>query len=78
MIQFFYSKSFFTVRVLRGNLEKLPLVYAELKQQEEITKLVEQAIDSKNNKELIDQIDKKIFTLYKIPEKWQNYICKEI
>lgn len=77
LMQFFYSKSFFTVRVLRGNLEKLPLVYAEPQQQEEIIKLVNQSISVENNKELIYQIDKKVFALYKIPEKWQQSICKE-
>lgn len=81
LIQFFYSKSFFTVRVLRGNLEKLPLAYADAEKQDEIITLVNQAINSKNKevfKTVLDKIDEKVFSLYKIPEKWQQFICKEV
>ncbi|MBI2458969.1 MAG: transcriptional repressor LexA [Parcubacteria group bacterium] len=80
LMQFFYNKSFFTVRVLRGNLEKLPLVYADQKKQEQIISLVNQAINSEEDrilKIILDKIDDEVFSLYKISKKWQQYICKE-
>ncbi|MFA4831054.1 MAG: transcriptional repressor LexA [Patescibacteria group bacterium] len=81
LMQFFYSKSFFTVRVLRGNLEKLPLVNAEQEKQDEIIGLVNHAINSKNDetfKVALNKIDDEIFSLYKMPEKWRQYIYKEV
>ena len=77
LMQFFYSKSFFTVRVLRGNLEKLPLVYAEPEQQDKIIKLVDQVISTPENEEFkstLEEIDNEIYSLYKINEKWRRYI----
>lgn len=80
LMQFFYSQSFFTVRVLRGNLEKLPLVEAEPKIQDEIIALVDKAIktDEENLKSITKEIDDHVFELYDIPKKWREYILTQI
>jgi len=80
VLQFFYGKSFFTVRVLRGNLEKLPLVYATPNEQNKITKIVDEIIDSKRAEEIenkMKQLDEKIFDLYNIKKEWRDYIISE-
>jgi len=81
LIQFFYSKSFFTVRVLRGNLEKLPLVYTTPEKQDEIIRLVDVAVASKNNDELnkiIEKIDDKVFELYNINDQQKKNIISAV
>lgn len=81
LMQFFYSNSFFTVRVLRGNLEKLPLTYTTFEKQDKIIELVDKAMKSKRDKELkniMEEIDDKIFTLYNIKKKWKDYIITEV
>lgn len=81
LIQFFYSKSFFTVRVLRGNLEKLPLVYAEPEQQDKLIKLVDQIMSAPDDirlKSILEKIDNEVYDFYNINEKWKKYIEQEV
>ncbi len=80
VLQFFYSKSFFTIRVLRGNLEKLPLVYATPEKQDEIIKLVDEIVNSKLEgvEDKLEKIDEKIFYLYGIKGSWKDYIISEV
>lgn len=81
LIQFFYSKSFFTVRVLRGNLEKLPLAYAEPEQQDKLIKLVDQIISAPDDirlQSILEKIDNEVYSLYNINEKWKKYIEQEV
>jgi len=80
LIQFYYSKMFFTVRVLRGNLERLPLFNASNEQQKKIIELVN-AVEKAGGEEyktLMRKIDDEIFKLYKITPEWKNYIEAEL
>ena len=77
LIQFYYSKMFFTVRVLRGNLERLPIFNANKDEQKEIIELVGMIEEAQNIKEyetLTKRIDDEIFDLYKIKNEWRNHI----
>jgi len=80
LIQFYYSKMFFTVRVLRGNLERLPLFNASKQEQEKIINLVNtiEKINGSECETLIKDIDNEIFDLYKIKQEWRDYIEAEL
>lgn len=80
LIQFYYSKMFFTVRVLRGNLERLPLFNASNEQQKKIIELVNavEKAEGEEYKTLMRKIDDEIFKLYKITHEWRNYIEAEL
>lgn len=80
LIQFYYSKMFFTVRVLRGNLERLPLFNASNEQQKKIIELVNavEKAEGEEYKTLMRKIDDEIFKLYKITPEWKNYIEAEL
>lgn len=80
LIQFYYSKMFFTVRVLRGNLERLPLFNASNEQQKKIIELVNavEKAEGEEYKTLMRKIDDEIFKLYKITPEWRNYIEAEL
>lgn len=71
LYQFIYSKKFNTIKVLRGNLEELPLPIFSEKIYNKIVKLVDEIILSgKTNAEL----DLLIFKLLDISESEQKYI----
>lgn len=80
LIQFYYSKMFFTIRVLRGNLERLPLYNASTQEQKEIINLVSRAekVEGDEYKAITKKIDDKIFDIYKIKPKWRAYIETEL
>jgi len=80
LIQFYYSKMFFTVRVLRGNLERLPLFNANKEQQKRIIDLANKIEKTKNGEyeTLVKKMDDEIFDLYKIRQEWRNYIEAEL
>lgn len=80
LIQFYYSKMFFTVRVLRGNLERLPIFNASKGQQKIIIDLVNAVEKASDNEyaDLVQKIDDEIFSLYKIEPEWRNYIEAEL
>lgn len=46
VLQYYYEKNFFTIKVLRGNLERLPLRYIGKHNQEKIKKLTMEILDS--------------------------------
>lgn len=80
LMQFYYSMMFFTVRVLRGNLERLPIFNASKQEQQKIINLVSQIekTNGENYKELISELDAEVFDLYKITSDQQEYIEKEL
>lgn len=80
LIQFYYSKMFFTVRVLRGNLERLPIYNANEQEQKEIISLVNKAekAEGESYKIIIREIDEEIFKLYKINANLQEYVEQEL
>lgn len=80
LIQFYYTKKFFTVRVLRGNLERLPIYNANKKQQENIAEMISQIEKSAGERyeQLLTAIDEEIFKLYKITDSQIEYIESEL
>lgn len=80
LIQFYYSKMFFTVRVLRGNLERLPLYNASKQEQKRVIDLVNAAEEAEGDEyeTLVKKIDDEIFDVYKIKPEWKAYIETEL
>lgn len=81
LLQYYYSSTFFTVKVLRGNLEKLPLKVASLKQQLELEKIVQDAEKAKNDKEIekyTDIIDEVVYNLYELNNEEIDFIEREL
>jgi len=80
LIQFYYSKMFFTVRVLRGNLERLPLYNASKQEQKRVIELVNSAEQAKGAEyeEILKKIDDEIFDIYKIKPEWRAYVETEL
>ena len=80
LIQFYYSKSFFTVRVLRSNLERLPILNASKIQQEKVVSLVKE-IEESNGSEYahaIEKLNECVFDLYGIDKTQSDYIKEEL
>jgi SOS regulatory protein LexA len=80
LMQFYYTKSFFTVRVLRSNLERLPIYNATKSQQEKVIKLVEKiekAEESEYEKSLRD-LNEYIYELYGLSDEQREYAEEEL
>jgi len=77
-IQYYYEKSFFTVKVLRGNLEKLPLIMVPKADMKTVSKLASEASTSDSPTSIAQysqQIDDIFFSAYKISDREiNNYI----
>ncbi|KKR51904.1 MAG: RNA methylase [Parcubacteria group bacterium GW2011_GWA1_40_21] len=80
LIQFYYAKSFFTIRVLRSNLERLPIFNATEAQQDKVISLVEKLEKEKDEKynELLKELNDYIFSLYQINDQQKIYIREEL
>ena len=80
LIQFYYAKLFFTIRVLRSNLERLPIFNATKAQQAKVISLVEKLENTKNEKyeQLLKELNDYIFDLYQIDDKQKTYIAEEL
>ncbi len=80
LMQFYYSKSFFTVRVLRGNLERLPIFKASKQQQKKVISLVEkiEKLEGDENKKFSEELNNFVYEMYKITEDQKEFIKKEI
>ncbi len=75
LYQFVYSKKFNTIKVLRGNLEELPLPIFSEKICSKIITLVDEIISSKK---FHNELDLLIFKLFNISESEQEYIMASI
>ena len=66
VVRFYFKKSFHTLKVLRSQLEKLPIAVASLKVQQEIASLVVKVenCDEEQRAPLIRQIDKLVADCY--------------
>ncbi len=81
LIQYFYEKSFFTVKVLRGNLERLPIKKLTGEAESLLSKLAMEAMEAdkiSRKQEIQDSIDDIVFHEYDIVEKeaykiWEEY-----
>lgn len=71
VMQYYYDKNFFTVKVLRGNLERLPLKLIQNTNQEKIKKLVYSIIASRegSTEKLQENIEDIIFHEYGIKDR---------
>jgi predicted RNA methylase len=72
IIQYFYEKNFFTVKVLRNNLEKIPIQILPYKEMKRVSKLSETAASSTSISEreaTIELINDIFFHAYGISEK---------
>ncbi len=80
LVQFYYAKSFFTIRVLRSNLERLPIFNATKAQQEKVVSLVEKLEKAENEKyeQLLKELNEYIFNLYQIDDQQKIYIAEEL
>ena len=80
IVQFFFKKTFCSVKVLRSHLEQIPIPQAEAALQKDIECLVDRILASDQNEEiqiLYDMIDQMIRELYQIPGK-EYQMIKEI
>lgn len=71
LYQFIYSKKFNTLKVLRGNLEELPLPIFSEESYGKIIKYVDEIVSSEKTH---DELDLLIFKLFDISESEQKYI----
>ncbi len=71
LMQYYYENSFFTLKVLRGNLEKLPLKIIKKGNQERIEKLAEQlsGLEEESAALTRQNIEDIIFSEYKIKDR---------
>lgn len=75
LYQFIYSKKFNTIKVLRSNLEELPLPILSEEFYGKIIKYVDEIISSKK---IHNELDLLIFNLFEISEVEQKYILASI
>lgn len=77
VVRFYFEKSFHTMKVLRSQLEKLPIAGADLKTQQEIASLVVKVenCDELQKDELIKQIDRLVAACYGLnPAEFSEYL----
>ena len=81
LMQYYYASSFFTVKVLRGNLEELPLLLASEQKQLEIEKMAleaEKATNESGFEKTTKMIDEAIYSLYELSGKDIDFVDKEL
>lgn len=80
LIQFYYAKSFFTVRVLRSNLERLPIFNATKSQQDKVIKFVESIEKSEGEeyKKTLQELNEYIYNLYGLSDEQKEYVEQEL
>jgi type I restriction-modification system DNA methylase subunit len=72
LMQFYYDKMFFTIKVLRGNLERLPLLKLDNSTEKKIRSLVACILHSDSENTIHryqEQIDDIVFSKYRIPDR---------
>jgi len=75
LYNFIYQKIFNSIKILKGNLEQLPVPVLTKEKQDQIIKLVNSAISGNNNNMIIDNL---IFNLFEISEEERAYIVKNL
>ncbi|MFX0560413.1 TaqI-like C-terminal specificity domain-containing protein [Tepidibacillus infernus] len=79
-VQFFYTLSFSSVKILRKHIESIPIPPCDQKEQMEIEKLVDQlmSVNSPEQRlELYERIDDRIMGLYQLHPEQKEYIKKK-
>ncbi len=78
--QFYHSITNPSPRILRSQLESIPIYVCNKKQENIIVQLVECIISSKNpaqRREIYEAIDEKLMDYYMLPNKYKTYITKK-
>lgn len=80
ILQFYFQKSFHSVKVLRSHIEQLPIVYPGAEEQKEVIALAEQllsASDPDSATEIYDNLDRIIAKLYQLTEQEYQLILAD-
>lgn len=81
LYQFFYQKNFHSIKVLRGQLEEMPLPILEKnslgKLSEIALKLHEESNSTQRNK-LLDELNRMVYNIYSINKEEQSYIEQQV
>lgn len=81
VMQYYYENNFFTVKVLRGNLERLPLKHLPSPTQKRLGSLSRTLIDEDNpdsRARCREQIEDIIFHAYGIPDREAGHIINQV
>jgi len=81
LLQYYYSSTFFTVKVLKGNLEKLPLKVISQEKQLEVERMVLDAEKAESDLQLkkhTSLIDEAVYDLYGLKGEEINFIENEL
>lgn len=75
--QFYFKKSFNSVKVLRSHIEQIPIPFVSQTQQDKIIKYVDHIINSpqENISKLYDAMDREISTLYHLTPDEYAIVC---
>ena len=73
LAQFYYQKTFNTIKTLRGNLEKMPLPVLTASQLKKMTTLVRK-LEKKLTAKGLDELNELVFDLYGISKKQRDVI----
>lgn len=77
LMRFVYRKKFHALKVLRGNLEELPLPNFSPSEQETLLSLVDEFLETKNNL-VLDEMNQKMYHYYEIDTNEVRYIAEEL
>ncbi len=78
VLQFYFQKSFHSVKVLRSHIEQLPIAFPSAEEQTDVLTYVEQLLtssDSASSAEIYNQLDRTIAKLYQLTEEEYQLIC---
>ncbi|HOO70576.1 MAG TPA: N-6 DNA methylase [Spirochaetota bacterium] len=80
VIQYYYEKNFFTIKVLRGNLEQLPIKIISADNQKKLKKFTEELLHTGagTNNTVRSNIEDIIFHEYGIKDKLAYYISEHL
>lgn len=82
LYQFLYQKKFGAIKILRSDIEKLPMPILEENRHKEIEKLVHKLLDSTqettSRKKTFDELDDLIMDIFKLSENEKKYVMKSI
>jgi hypothetical protein len=76
VMAYYYSKRFTDIKTLKGNLMKLPFPKVTKQQDEELTELVDRALNGENGYD--EKIDNYIYSIYGLSPAIVNRIKKEL
>lgn len=82
LYQLLYQKKFGTIKVLKGDIEQLPLPIIDKKKHKDIEQLVNKLLDNteltENRKKMYTELDDYIMDLFKLNKNEKNYVRKSI